>query len=543
MQKIRVRYVSQVRKVFEQTPLKNHWENGLDVLLNIFQLMPDFTKAMAGLEDILITNPTDYSTLCGFSSYLEGYLKLIIQLTQPTSTTGLGDCISLLNAGKEPPNTIRECIKKAKDARNDMSHEAEADWKEDDEEIIRHRKNFLVALVYYSVRHDAVLKDAIQQQLLIPHHDDLKEYLKSVIQEFECWKTRFVFLQSYKKINLFAQEELDDFGINTELREGSVEELWGQCNRKMFLSGKAGMGKTTSLQYLALTLAEKCRKSNAAKIPVYLELKSAASGETLTDLLQRKLLSFFSQGAIDTYLQQARLILLLDGLNELTPENQNRIRENIQTILKEFPALDILVSGREPHSFTLPDHSNIPVCTLREMTPEQVRLFIKQYTNEQHGALLMQLIGEDEVLKEWLTIPMYLVIMLDVTTDICKKYPLHAREKLLEVVEDQAFIIQNFVKKIFEREYARDAKFNALVFEVLLIALALDFYESGKTTCTELQLIKTLKPHREDFPDTDLSYFLKICKGLGLLVENNFGDLSFAHDAFLEYFASRGLEL
>jgi hypothetical protein len=309
----------------------------------------------------------------------------------------------------------------------------------------------------------------------------------------------------------------------------------------MFLLGSAGMGKTTSLQYLTLTLAEKCRKSNAAKIPVYLELKSAASGETLNQLLERKLLNFFSKEAFNTYLQQIRLILLLDGLNELIPEDQDRIRDNIQTILKEFPALEILVSGRE--KLILPDHNNIPVCTLREMTQEQVHLFIEQHTKEQHGALLTQLISENEVLREWLTIPMYLVIMLDLTNDICKKYPSHAREKLLEMLEDQDFIVQNFVKKIFEREYARDAKFDALVFEVLLIALALDFYESGKKMWTELQLIKILKPHQECFPDTDLSYFLKICKGLGLLVKDNAGYLSFAHDEFLDYFASKGLEL
>jgi HEAT repeat protein len=105
----------------------------------------------------------------------------------------------------------------------------------------------------------------------------------------------------------------------------------------LVILGEPGGGKTTLLRYLALCLAtgQAEAKLNLTEkyLPVFIELRRLASGEAVDQFLLRDLAAapyHLSPTTIKEWLNDGRLMLLLDALDEVPLEQQAHLREQVE---------------------------------------------------------------------------------------------------------------------------------------------------------------------------------------------------------------------
>lgn len=105
----------------------------------------------------------------------------------------------------------------------------------------------------------------------------------------------------------------------------------------------AGTGKTTTLlQFAAHMIA-----ANSI-VPLYFRLGDWAAGPSglLASLAQRSAFKAISQNEVHRLAERGRVLLLLDGWNELDPATRRRLRVEIDQIRRDCPDVRIVVTTR-----------------------------------------------------------------------------------------------------------------------------------------------------------------------------------------------------
>lgn len=105
-----------------------------------------------------------------------------------------------------------------------------------------------------------------------------------------------------------------------------------------------GTGKTTTLLQLAGHAL-----TGQSIVPLYFRLGDWSAGSTglLASLHQRVAFRSINADEIGALAQRARLLLLLDGWNELAPDAHKRLRAEIGQIRRDWPDLRIVVTTRQ----------------------------------------------------------------------------------------------------------------------------------------------------------------------------------------------------
>lgn len=119
-----------------------------------------------------------------------------------------------------------------------------------------------------------------------------------------------------------------------------------QQQKKLMVFGKPGAGKTTFLKYLAI----QCIKRNFLEdcIPFFIPLREFAETQNQPDLLEFMLqeLNDVSSDDLLPILQQGRLLLLFDALDEVREKDSHRIIREIEKFARNYPNNHIVVTCR-----------------------------------------------------------------------------------------------------------------------------------------------------------------------------------------------------
>jgi HEAT repeat protein len=176
------------------------------------------------------------------------------------------------------------------------------------------------------------------------------------------------------------------------------QALGGESN--LVITGQAGSGKTVALAYLASQIANRDEQigkmSEAIPFLFHIADLHIAEGE-YKEPLQPILNAAADQSAIfnssrfenfaEYAFQNGRAILLLDGYDELAPEEQSQTSTYLEQLIESYPATQIVTTGTPEHLNGLLDINFEPL-SLMPWSPTTSQAFIEKW-----GEIWMQTVA------------------------------------------------------------------------------------------------------------------------------------------------------
>jgi predicted NACHT family NTPase len=214
---------------------------------------------------------------------------------------------------------------------------------------------------YHNIDIDAIVQklrtanyDKIQSQCGTVHLLDIAQpiqlndlYIDVNVLE-EITSKRWVESTNYQK---FDHHEFDRFGLG-KVRQ---KRVWGieafVQYSKLMLLGKPGAGKTTFLQSIAISCNEGFFQPDC--LPIFISLKNFAEDTRWRN--QINLLSYIyeyfcnfgiTEKELITVLSHGKVLLLLDGLDEVTGEDCDEVIKSIRYFLDNFYRIRIIITCR-----------------------------------------------------------------------------------------------------------------------------------------------------------------------------------------------------
>src|SRR4028119_413008 len=143
-----------------------------------------------------------------------------------------------------------------------------------------------------------------------------------------------------------SYRSFDRIGLGKELKRVSGLEVLAK-NANLMVVGKPGSGKTTYLQRVVM----ECNAGNlqAHRIPVLIRLRDfVKDGGEVAYSLERYLERCWRLSDAETQLvlDRGRVLVLLDGLDEVTGEDGKKIAYEIKRFARAYPQVQVIVTCR-----------------------------------------------------------------------------------------------------------------------------------------------------------------------------------------------------
>ncbi|MEH2193385.1 MAG: NACHT domain-containing NTPase [Nostoc sp.] len=213
-------------------------------------------------------------------------------------------------------------------------------------------------------------------------------------------------------IQSLEREEFDRFGIG----EVSLKQIPGiqavEKYSKLRVLGKPGVGKTTFLQHLAIQCNQAA--STANQVPIFITLRNFAEVSKVTNefsllnyIHQEFLTSGISdQSVIETLLSAGRVLLLLDGMDEILNQQSNVVLGEIRRFSEKYHKNQFVAACRTAsQKLRLRGFTDVEIAPF---TSEQIRAFAEKWfvtfskSNNQDGqAQSVQFIQKLDLDENW----------------------------------------------------------------------------------------------------------------------------------------------
>jgi len=189
-------------------------------------------------------------------------------------------------------------------------------------------------------------------------------YLGGLLKCYEYWRDHYTPLAGIAEVRAAVEDgpRLDlpmafippgfeklvehGYGERAEVRREPVDDLRAAVaeHRRVILLGDPGSGKTTTLWRLAYDYAQAAQADAQAPLPLLVPLGNYTDSGSFDAYLARHL--GLLAPYLETYRASARLILLLDGLNEMPQAGYAERVGRIRDVLKRYPDEAVVVTCR-----------------------------------------------------------------------------------------------------------------------------------------------------------------------------------------------------
>jgi hypothetical protein len=177
--------------------------------------------------------------------------------------------------------------------------------------------------------------------------EDIAVYLKvlnEAVEQTESYPTqcgeyvRHVFIEPF-----FADLDATDSGVPR--RRLSWSELFLQS--RVVILGEPGMGKTTCLRALATATIDRFQNDETTRIPIYIALRHFGVDDDLTMRCDSSLAeSGRYELGFDKLALSGRLLILLDGLDEMTAQARERFLMQVAQLTERHALVSMVITSR-----------------------------------------------------------------------------------------------------------------------------------------------------------------------------------------------------
>ncbi|MEH1780262.1 MAG: NACHT domain-containing NTPase [Nostoc sp.] len=352
----------------------------------------------------------------------------------------------------------------------------------------------------------------------------------------------------------FDPEKFDRFGLSdiTQERVPGIQAV--QQHSKLMVLGKPGAGKTTFLKHLAMQCIEGQFQSD--RFPIFITLKDFAEVDRKPNIFKYISQQLSKCDVVDVsakliqLLKQGKVLVLLDGLDEVREENDSRVIKQIREFTEQYRENQIVVTCRiAAKEYIFKSFVEVEVA---DFDDQQIKSFAHQWFKLKKpgkAEKFIQKLQEDKSVKELATNPLLLTLLCLIFEEKGKfktnRSELYEEgiELLLEKWDDSRDIEREQIYKNLSTRRKED----------LLSKIALTTFESGDYFFKSRNAQELIYDYIYNLPDAqtepealrvDSKKVLKSIEAQhGLLMERAKGIYSFSHLTFHEFFTARKITL
>ncbi|GJD19581.1 signal transduction protein with Nacht domain, putative [Rivularia sp. IAM M-261] len=357
-----------------------------------------------------------------------------------------------------------------------------------------------------------------------------------------------------KLMENLSLEDFDRFSLG-RVREKRVPGLDAVAKySKLMILGKPGAGKTTFLKHLALLCIKGKFQEN--RIPLFITLKDFAEAPNQPNLFAYLIQILFKYAiktrkdadinSIEQLLKQGKLLVLLDGLDEVRETDSVRVLNQIQYFTTDYPASQFVITCRiAAREYIFEHFTEVEVADFND---EQIESFSKKWFTAKNDAVkatkFVEKLREDKPIRELATNPLLLTLLCLVFEESAE-FPLNRSELYKEGLD--VLLKKWDVKRNIERDQVYK-KLSLKRKEDLLSQVAYSTFKQGQYFFKQKEIESRIIEYIRDLPDCsddpevlqlDSEAVLKSIEAQhGLFVERARGIYSFSHLTFHEYFTA-----
>ncbi|RXT56554.1 hypothetical protein B6S44_05685 [Bosea sp. Tri-44] len=214
--------------------------------------------------------------------------------------------------------------------------------------------------------------------------------------------------------------ELTDLYVNLSLKRDKKiirdDDLFKllDTERAILVHAAAGSGKSMLLRYLLLTANQHLEQ----RFPILIELRDLNShpGKSFLEIIQECIAEYidgFSRNQTDFALKSGRLLLILDGFDEIDYDRRREREREVNRLVERYPNLQVIVSSR-------PDEGNSKwqsffAYEVQHLSKGQVRLLIDKVPYDEAPKKLFRSKLDTDLFEthgEFLRNPLLTIMML-----------------------------------------------------------------------------------------------------------------------------------
>jgi NACHT domain len=232
-----------------------------------------------------------------------------------------------------------------------------------------------------------------------------------------------------------------------------LSQFFKQNGGSILVLGDPGSGKSTSFLMLACDLIERAELDSTCAVPIIIPL-SSWNGEPMMKWVVEQIRVAFTYPAdrIQEFLKANQLLLLLDGLDEVSDRQRSACVDAINDFAPEVGLAGIAISSRTREYLELPNRLSLTAAVkIKGLTREEILQQVESWGPDFCG--LYQLLQHDTALQILARSPLMLGLMAEVYRGLQYESEEAATSQLASAAERRDMLMERYVQHMFSRVY------------------------------------------------------------------------------------------